>query len=99
MNWKVNVRPRAAADIRAAQNWYEEQREGLGNEFLASVADTLASLEERPDQLPEYYNGFHRALTARFPYKIFFRLEGDLVLVFRVLHAAREHAALLDREQ
>lgn len=98
MSWNVNVRRRAEADIRAARDWYEEQRAGLGNEFLACVADTLTSLEERPDRYPDYYQGFRRAFVPRFPYKVFFQLEGNLTIVFRVLHAARDYPAILDRE-
>ena len=31
------LRPAAAADIEEAFSWYEHQRKGLGNEFLAAV--------------------------------------------------------------
>jgi plasmid stabilization system protein ParE len=30
-------------------------------------------------------------MTRRFPYKIFYRVEGDRVIVFRILHAKRDH--------
>lgn len=98
MNSQVRVRRRAEDDIRKARDWYERRRTGLGAEFLASVANALARLEELPERFPEYYRGFRRAFTPRFPYKIFFRIEADLVIVFRVLHAARSHAAILDEE-
>jgi plasmid stabilization system protein ParE len=98
VNAQVRVRPRAEGDIRRARDWYERQRPGLGDEFLACVAAALASLEERSDRFPDYYRGFRRAFTPRFPYKIFFRIEGELVIVFRVLHASRDHPAILDRE-
>jgi hypothetical protein len=39
-------------------------------------------LEEQPERRPIYYNGFHRLMTRRFPYKIFYRVEGDRVIVF-----------------
>jgi plasmid stabilization system protein ParE len=78
-------------DLVEAREWYEAQRAGLGDEFLASVADAFTRLEESPEQFPVYYRDFRRVLMNRFPYKVFFRIEGDLVIVFRVLHAAREH--------
>jgi hypothetical protein len=31
---------------------------------------------------PIYYNGFRRLMTRRFPYKIFYHVEGDRVIVF-----------------
>ncbi len=31
-------RPEVVADVRAAFDWYERQRAGLGEEFLAALA-------------------------------------------------------------
>ena len=91
MKWRVTTRPEADTDLREARDWYEQQRPGLGDEFLLSMADALTRLEESPDQFPLYYRGFHRLLTKRFPYKLFYRIEDDAVIVFRILHAAQDH--------
>ena len=48
-----------------------------------------------PERFPIYYNGFRRALMDRFPYKVFFRIDGDDVIVFRILHASRDHTSKL----
>jgi toxin ParE1/3/4 len=89
--WRVSIRQAALADLREAREWYEQHRTGLGDEFLLSVADAMVALEENPQRFPVYYRDFRRVLTDRFPYKIFYRIEGDAVIVFRVLHAARDH--------
>lgn len=95
MKRPVSIRPAAHADLRAATSWYNGQRPGLGDEFLLAVADAMTRLEEVPEQSPVYYRGFRRLLTERFPYKVFFRVEGDAVIVFRILHAARDHTSEL----
>ena len=95
MSWRVSIRAAAEADLREAEDWYEGQRPGLGGEFLISVADALTRLEESPEHFPVYYRGFRRVLMERFPYKVFFRIEGDTVIVFRILHAARDHVRQL----
>jgi toxin ParE1/3/4 len=95
VSWQVSNRAAADADLRAAHNWYELQQPGLGDDFLLSIADAMIRLEESPHQFPIYYCGFRRILTNRFPYKIFFRVQGESIIVFRVLHAARDHAAEL----
>ena len=92
MNWRVTVRAAADADLREARAWYDRQRAGLGDELLLAVAEAMLRLEEVPEQTPEYYKGFRRVLTKRFPYKIFYRIEGEAVIVFRILHAARDHS-------
>jgi plasmid stabilization system protein ParE len=95
VSWRVTIRPAAQTDLEEAREWYESKRPGLGDEFLLSIADALSRLEESPEQFPVYYKDFRRVLTDRFPYKVFFRIEGDAVIVFRVLHAARDHRWLL----
>jgi toxin ParE1/3/4 len=87
----VSIRAGARADLQKAYDWYEECRTGLGDEFLAAIAETLLRLEANPEGFPVYYRGFRRILTRRFPYKLFFRIEGEGVIVFRILHGAQDH--------
>ena len=98
MSWHVSIRPAAKADLQQARDWYEQRREGLGDEFLIAVAETIIKLEESPQKFSIYYREFRRALVDRFPYKIFFTLEADAVIIFRILHAARNHARQLRGE-
>ena len=91
MNWRVIIRPAAESDLRDARLWYETQRPGLGNELIAEIGRAMQLLAEQPECRPFYYNGFRRLMTHRFPYKIFYRIEGDRVIVFRILHAKRDH--------
>jgi plasmid stabilization system protein ParE len=91
VKWQVSIRPKARADLQNARDWYEERYTGLGDEFLVAVAEVLLRLEADPEHFSFYYRDFRRALTRRFPYKIFFRIEGTIVIVFRVLHGAQEH--------
>ncbi len=91
MRWHVSIREAARADLHEAHDWYEERCAGLGEEFLAAISEALLRLEANPESFPIHYRGFRRALTRRFPYKLFFRIEGDAVVVFRVLHGAQDH--------
>mgnify|MGYP003882038797 CR=1 FL=1 len=91
MSWRVIIRPNAEADARDARHWYESRRIGLGDELLEEIRHAVHLLEEHPERRPIYYRGFRRLLTVRFPYKLFYRFEGDHVIVFRILHAKRDH--------
>ncbi len=79
----------------AARDWYENERLGLGGEFLTEIGITLKNLAQDPERRPDYYRGFRRVMIPRFPYKLFYRLEGDRIIVFRILHAHRDHPRLL----
>jgi plasmid stabilization system protein ParE len=95
VSWVVTIRPRAKADLRQARDWYEERCPGLGDEFLADLAEALLRLEADPERFPVYYRGFRRVLAHRFPYKIFFRVERPNLIVFRILHGAQDHPGKL----
>ena len=91
MSWRLIVRPNAESDLSEAARWYESQRQHLGGQFLDEMGHAISSLANSPLRHPEYYRGFRRVQTRRFPYKIFYRIEGSDVIVVRVLHAKRDH--------
>jgi toxin ParE1/3/4 len=95
VKWRVVIRPRAESDLCEARDWYENQRAGLGEQFVTQTTATIDLLARDPQLHPEYYRGFRRVLMRRFPYKIFYRLEGNRIIVFRVLHSRRNHPRLL----
>lgn len=99
MKWRLVIRPQAEANLREARDWYEKQRPGLGNEFLADISLAVESLLQDPRRYPEYYRGFRRILTRRFPFKIFYRFADEQVIVFRVLHGRRDHGAQLSKDR
>ena len=95
MSWAVTIRPEAQADLQTAYDWYEERCVGLGNEFLADHAEAILRMEANPERFPVYYRGLRRALTHRFPYKIFFQVSGHEIVILRVLHGAQDHTRKL----
>ena len=95
VSWILSIRPKAKADLRRAHDWYEERSAGLGDEFLAAHAETFLRLEANPERFPFYYRDFRRVLTRRFPYQIFFRIVGQNIVIFRILHGAQDHTRQL----
>ena len=95
LNWSVHVHPLAQTDVEDARDWYARQRSGLGEDFLLAIEDALGQLEEQPTRQRVYYRGLRRILTKRFPYKLFYLMEGENVQVLRVLHGRRDHRRLL----
>jgi plasmid stabilization system protein ParE len=85
------IRDEAEADIARAAVWYDQQRSGLGNEFLEQIEATLNRVIANPHAFRciRRKPDVRRALTKRFPYRIFFILRPDAIVVFRVLHNAR----------
>ncbi len=73
----------AAADVEDAFLWYENQRVGLGGEFLAAVNTVLESLVAYPERFPVVYRETRRVNLRRFPYSLFYRIIDDQVIIGR----------------
>jgi plasmid stabilization system protein ParE len=95
MSWIVLVRPQAERDLAEARDWYERRGPGLGDEFLDELAIAVRSLESNPERAQLYYRRFRRVLLRRFPYKIFYQIINQRVVIFRVLHAKQDHSQRL----
>jgi plasmid stabilization system protein ParE len=79
-------RPAAAADVEDAYRWYEDQRAGLGDEFLAAVSNVVESLVAYPERFPIVYRQTRRVLLHRFPYSLFYRIIDDQIIVVACMH-------------
>ena len=91
MNRRLIIRDEAEADTAEAALWYHDRTPGLGDEFLAQVRAAIQRAVENPlahrrlRRRPEV----RRVLTTRFPYRVFYILRPDAIVVFRLLHGAR----------
>jgi plasmid stabilization system protein ParE len=92
------LRPEAEQDLASARDWYDQKRAGLGDEFLDAIALAIRELEREPELHHLYYRNFRRVLLRRFPYKIFYQIIGERIVIFRVLHAKQAHEHGLPRE-
>jgi len=89
MAYRLKFSTRALRETGEAQEWYELQSSGLGEEFVAAMELQLKRLEQAPLLYAEVIPNVHRALLPRFPYGLFYAVRGDLVHVLAVLHDAR----------
>jgi len=89
MAYRLKFSSRALRETGEAQEWYELQNPGLGEEFIAAMELQLKRLVQAPLLYAEVVSGVRRALLPRFPYGLFYAVRGDLVHVLAVLHDAR----------
>ena len=82
--------PPADLDVEAAFEWYENERPGLGLEFLDELRASYNRIADGPLKYQELRGDIRRALLRRFPYAVYFAIEGDIVVVVAVLHASRD---------
>jgi plasmid stabilization system protein ParE len=82
----VRFRTEAAADVSLARDWYDAQSPGLGDAFVGSLEQIVDLIAELPEAFPEIAAGLRRALLSRFPYALYYRLDGSVVDVMACLH-------------
>jgi toxin ParE1/3/4 len=91
MKRRLIVRPEAEADITDAAMWYDSRELGLGLEFISEVHSAIARALKNPDSFTRVRRNptVRRVLTRRFPYRLFFIVRLDAIIVLAVLHASR----------
>ncbi len=90
MNYRLIVRPEAEEDLLEGFVWYENQRKGLGYDFLLQVEGGFRFIEKNPLIHPEIYRRVRRHLIKRFPYKIFYRINDSKLIILAVIYGGRD---------
>jgi plasmid stabilization system protein ParE len=85
---RIVLRPEAVAELQHAAAWYDERRDGLGDEFVAECDDALATIAAHPRLSPLVHGEIRRAVLRRFPYAIY-RVDQACVVVLAVFHGHR----------
>ena len=99
MTYRLVVRQQAKADIREAARWYERQRVGLGRAFVQEIDALLDRVRLNPMQYQVVHLGVRRAIPRRFPYGVFYRIDGADILVFAVVNLHRDPSTWQDRAE
>jgi plasmid stabilization system protein ParE len=89
MNYVLILLPPAEAHVDEAYRWYNQQRPGLGEEFILSLEASLASIQRSPLLYPKVRGETRRAVIKRFPYSVFYSVRGDRIGVAAVFHSSR----------
>jgi toxin ParE1/3/4 len=90
MSLPLRLLPEAKAEFDAAADWYEQQRPGLGVDFIARVRDVLNRISANPRLHATVYGDVRKAVVARFPYVVIYREDAAEVVVIAVFHTARD---------
>jgi plasmid stabilization system protein ParE len=85
---RIKILSSALEDLHTGCIFYECQAEGVGEYFFDSLFSDIDSLALYAGIHPKVY-GYYRMLSKRFPYAVYYTVEGDLAVVWRVLDLRR----------
>lgn len=85
---RIKILLSAVDDLHAGRLFYEKQGEGLGEYFCDTLVSDIDSLALYAG-IHRVVFGYHRLLSRRFPYAVYYKCDGDVAVVFRVLDMRR----------
>ena len=86
----------AIEDLIQGQAFYERQGEGLGDYFEESLSADIDSLRLYAGSHALAY-GYHRMLSAKFPFAVYYDVVGDQIRVRAVLDCRRDPKRIVNR--
>ena len=97
MSYEIRIRPEAEYDLKDAYAYFELCRTGLGADFILCIEESLSKISRNPEQYPIIHKALRRTLVRRFPYGIFYKVHRNIVIVFAIMHCAREPKKWISR--
>jgi hypothetical protein len=96
--YKLEITKRARNSINLSYNWYEERRSELGSEFLLAVEASLNILKRDPFIYRiRYSDSIRAALLKRFPFLVYYKINGSSVIILAVMHFKQDSKPFLKK--
>ncbi|MGB6489395.1 MAG: type II toxin-antitoxin system RelE/ParE family toxin [Steroidobacteraceae bacterium] len=86
---KIKILPSALEDLDRGRRFYARQGKSVGDYFLDSLFADIDSLELYAGIHLKVFD-FHRLLAKRFPYAVYYKVDGEVCIVFRILDCRQE---------
>lgn len=82
---KIRILKSARQDLTDGWHFYQQQSQGTGDYFLDSLFSDIESLRIYAGVHELHFGKFRRLLSKRFPFAVYYRVEGHSILI----HAPR----------
>ena len=86
---KLRLLRSAIEDLAEGRSFYNLQQPGIGDYFFESLFSDIESIAPKAGIYTLHF-GFHRALAARFPYAIYYRILDEEAVIYRILDCRRD---------
>jgi plasmid stabilization system protein ParE len=90
MSWSIQLLPEAEAEFDGAAGWYEDEADGLGEDFVDRVQAVFDRITANPRIHQKVFGSVRKAVVRRFPYVVIYQETGSEVLVISVFHTSRD---------
>jgi plasmid stabilization system protein ParE len=92
MDVELIITAEADEDFGQAYTWYENQHDGLGEDFARRVEACIERICRMPTAYEKIHENYRRAIVRRFPYAVIYDYEDDVVTVYCIFHTSQDPA-------
>ena len=86
----IRFLPEISDDLASAAEWYKKEgNAALADRFLSEFFEAVPRISENAEIHRLLYRDFRGILLDPFPYKIYFRITTEEVIIVLVIHCAR----------
>ncbi len=89
---KIQIQRSAQQDLINDYRFYAQQANGLGSYFLDTLFSDIDSLMINAGIHQVYFEKYHRLLSKRFPFAVYYRVENQTARVYAILDCRRHPA-------
>jgi len=90
MSFVLVIHDEAYRELDEAERYIEARRTGYGREFRSEVDACMKFILERPTGYAQRRAGFRYGSVARFPYRVIYRIDEDVIFIAAVYHGKRK---------
>ena len=81
----IQILASAELDLVRGYRFYEYQADGVGRYFLDTLYSEIESLGVNASVHPRFFGEYHRLLSRKFPWAIYYTVEAEKVLIHAIL--------------
>jgi len=85
----VDYNRAAKKELFDSSGYYSKQTPGLGERFLKEVEDCVQEIATSPRRYPKYFKDICRCVMPKFPFGIYYRVEGGKIRILAIAHSSR----------
>jgi hypothetical protein len=88
----IEILDQAELDLLDGFHFYEDQEAGLGAYFLTNLFSDIESLRLYGGIHRKVLNGYHRLLSKRFPFAVYYKIRQETVFIYAILDCRKDPA-------
>lgn len=92
MAFKIIIKPIVIDDTTDIVSYYDKESQLLGKRFYNQYLQSISKIETTPFAFSYVKSPVRRCKISKFPYKIYYSINSDTILILGVAHAKISNA-------